>query len=169
VTNISPHFKHFISFDLACGYWQVTLDHLSRDKTAFFTPNGKMRWMVMPIGFLNSHAFFVAMMAIMKKQWTEAAIKAGLNPDHIETVINNRTIHADHGAKVIVDNVLLYATDVPTLFKIFAIVLETMIYYRVTITLKKCHFLPSQLEFVGIDDVGPNGNSPARSKFDAFK
>jgi hypothetical protein len=170
VTNISPRFKHFISFDLACGYWQVTLDRLSRDKTAFFTPNGKMRWTVMPMGFLNSHAFFLAMMAIMKKHWTEAAIKAGLNPDHIETVINNRMVRADHehGAKVIVDDVLFYATDVPTLFKFFAIVLETMIYYRVTITLKKCHFPPSQLEFVGID-VGPNGNSPARSKFDAFK
>jgi hypothetical protein len=143
VTNISPRFKHFISFDLACGYWQVTLDRLSRDKTAFFTPNGKMRWTVMPMGFLNSHAFFLAMMAIMKKHWTEAAIKAGLNPDHIETVINNRMVRADHehGAKVIVDDVLLYATDVPTLFKFFAIVLETMIYYRVTITLKKCSLL----------------------------
>jgi hypothetical protein len=68
------------------------------------------------------HAFFVAMMAIMKKRWTEAAVKAALNPDHIETVINKRTtVRADHGAKVIVDDVLLYATDVPTLLKFFAI------------------------------------------------
>jgi hypothetical protein len=78
-----------------------------------------------------------------------AAVKAGLNPDHIHSEIKT----SDHGSKVIVDDVLLYAINAPTLFKFIAIVLDTMIHYRVTITLKKCHFLPSQLEFVGINVV----------------
>jgi hypothetical protein len=68
VTEIPPSAKYFIAFDLDCGYWQVALEEKSRAKTAFFTPDGKRRWRVMPMGFLNSHAIFVSMMAELKKR-----------------------------------------------------------------------------------------------------
>ena len=66
VDDIGPNMIYFISFDLDCGYWQVQLEEASRSKTAFFTPDGKLRWTVLPMGFLNSHAIFVAMMSVVK-------------------------------------------------------------------------------------------------------
>jgi hypothetical protein len=45
-----------------CGYWQVTLSPSAHGKTAFFVPDGKKRFTVMPMGCMNSHPAFVAMM-----------------------------------------------------------------------------------------------------------
>jgi hypothetical protein len=73
VADIPPWAKVFLRFDLDCGYWQVELDAESRDRTAFFTPNGKKHWTVMPIRFLNSHAIFVAMMEKLKGKWNKSA------------------------------------------------------------------------------------------------
>jgi hypothetical protein len=47
--------------DLDCGYWQVKLDKMSQEKTAFYVPGGKKHWKVMPMGATNAHPFFVAM------------------------------------------------------------------------------------------------------------
>ena len=41
----------------------------SKEKTAFYTPNGKKHWTRMPMGILNAHAFFTAMVADMKNEW----------------------------------------------------------------------------------------------------
>ena len=59
----------FITLDLDAGYWQVKLHEGLKDKTAFFIPNGKMHWLVMPMGILNAHAFFVSMTMDMKREW----------------------------------------------------------------------------------------------------
>ena len=40
--------------------------------------------------------------------------------------------------------------------------------YRLTLSLKKSHFFPKRLEFVGID-VSPDGNRPAMSKHELIK
>ena len=61
--------KVFITLDLDAGYWQVKLHEGSKDKTAFFVPDGKMHWRVMPMGILNAHAFFVSMTMDMKREW----------------------------------------------------------------------------------------------------
>jgi hypothetical protein len=60
--DISPRAKYFITFDLDSGYWQIALEEASRAKTAFFTPYGKKKWTVLPMGCLNAMSIFVAMM-----------------------------------------------------------------------------------------------------------
>jgi hypothetical protein len=58
-----------ITLDLDSGYWQVEMLKDSKEKTAFYTPNGKKHWTRMPMGILNAHAFFTAMVADFKKEW----------------------------------------------------------------------------------------------------
>jgi hypothetical protein len=96
VADILSWAKFFLSFDLDCGYWQVELDAESRERTAFFTPNGKMHLTVMPMGFLNSHAIFVAMMEKLKEKLNKSAGHMVRRPHQA-------------GAKVIVDDVILYS------------------------------------------------------------
>jgi hypothetical protein len=41
----------------------------SKDRTAFFSSNGKKHWNSMPMGAMNAHAFFVAMVSKMEIKW----------------------------------------------------------------------------------------------------
>ena len=154
VDEIPPWAKFFLTMDLDAGYWQVKLEEESRAKLAFFTPNGKKRWTVMPMGFANSHAIFVAMMTVMQTEWHKNAPAAAI-------------LYA--GSKVIVDDILLYAATVTALLAYWKCMLSVLQHYRATVNLRKCRFLdPRGVEFVGID-VEPEGNAPARAKTDAFQ
>ena len=154
VGEIPPWALYFLSMDLDAGYWQVELERQSRSKTAFFTLRGKKRWTVMPMGFLNSHAIFVAMMAVMGKQWDEQAVRQGIR---------------FAGSKVIVDDILAFAKTVEALLRYWCCMLEVLQFYRATVNLRKCQFLdPTSMEFVGVD-TRPDGNAPARSKSEAFR
>jgi hypothetical protein len=70
VNDIGPR-SFVITGDLKTGYWQVLVNKASREKTAFFVHNGKKHWNHMPMGARNAHAFFVAMILEMKKEWME--------------------------------------------------------------------------------------------------
>jgi hypothetical protein len=61
--------QYYITADLDAGCWQVKMNKESKDKTAFFIPNGKKHWNSMPMGAMNAHAFFVAMVAKMEIKW----------------------------------------------------------------------------------------------------
>ena len=39
--------RWFSTLDLACGYWQVTMDASTQEKAAFVTPSGLYEWNVM--------------------------------------------------------------------------------------------------------------------------
>ena len=51
--GIDTEAKFFIAIDLDSGYWQVVAEKDAREKLAFYTPDGKKRWKVMPMGALN--------------------------------------------------------------------------------------------------------------------
>jgi RNase H-like domain found in reverse transcriptase/Integrase zinc binding domain/Reverse transcriptase (RNA-dependent DNA polymerase) len=145
--------KFYITMDLDSGYWQIEAEPASRSKLAFFTPNGKKRWTVMPMGATNAHPVFVAFVSRMKIQWDKLAEQQGLS----------RYI-----SQVIVDDIILAAHDVDTLLKYFECVLEILQLFRCTAKLRKCRFFVPIAEFVGLD-VHPEGNAPAKSKFQAFR
>ena len=145
--------KYFITLDLDSGYWQVPCEPSSKTKLAFFTPNGKKRFRTMPMGATNAHPVFVALVAKFKKEWDKLAENSGLT---------------GHKSQVIVDDIMLSARDVPVLLKYLRCVLQILQHYRCTAKLKKCRFLPSVAEFVGLD-IHQEGNSPAKSKFEAFQ
>ena len=179
----------FITLDLDAGYWQVKLHALSKEKTAFFIPDGKRHWNVMPMGILNAHAFFVCMTMQMKDEWDKkfaedpAAAIARLKQvakrrrsflkemehgEMIEQLLEEHSAEAlktsNPGSAVIVDDLMLHDRNAVSLLAYFLCVLEVLVHYRVTINLRKGRFLPSRAEFVGVD-VLPEGNSPAQSKY----
>jgi hypothetical protein len=61
--------KYYITADLDAGYWQVKMNQSSKEKTAFFIPNGKKHFNSMPMGATNAHAAFVAMVSKMEIKW----------------------------------------------------------------------------------------------------
>jgi hypothetical protein len=143
VEEIPPEAQFFITADMDAGYWQIETEEASRDRLAFFVPNGKLQWTVMPMDALNAPAVFVAMMAILQAEWLAAGLK-------------------QCGSQVIVDNILLWAATVRVLLEFFLIVLYVLQKYRPTLKLKKSQFITPRCEFVGIDLV-PGDRSPAQT------
>jgi hypothetical protein len=58
-----------ITADLDAGYWQVLMHKYARDKTGFFTPDGKKHFCHLPMGIKNAAPFFVCMMFELKAIW----------------------------------------------------------------------------------------------------
>ena len=54
--------KWFNTLDLFAGYWQVEMDDMDRQKTAFATRKGLFEFTVMPFGLCNSGATFERLM-----------------------------------------------------------------------------------------------------------
>lgn len=184
--------KYYIILDLAWGYWQMVLHEASKAKTAFFVPGGKKRWTRMPMGALNSHSTFCAMMEKLKTKWEalykqEAATlpqqkqegespnpskKPKTTPDiNWETKLAHLPPAPDKkdentGSKTIVDDVMLYSNSLRCVIEYFIAVLTVLREHRATINLKKCRFCPEVAEFVGVD-VLAEGNAPSKSKFAA--
>ncbi|KAI2508403.1 hypothetical protein MHU86_6077 [Fragilaria crotonensis] len=151
--------------DFESGFWQVLLHEKSRDKTAFFVPNGQKRWTVMPMGCLNAHGTFCCLVDTLKRQWNKKATELGIRDD-IEVTLKGERPWTD--AEVIVDDIMLHSEHTAPLIKYFEIVLQILQRHQVTVKLKKCRFFPKSAEFVGMD-VEADGNRPARSKMQALE
>lgn len=50
--------SYFSSVDLQSGYWQIPMDPVDKEKTAFVTPDGLFEFNVMPFGLCNAPATF---------------------------------------------------------------------------------------------------------------
>ena len=148
--------KYFISLDLKWGYWQLKLHEASRDKTAFFVPEGKKHWKVVPMGILNAHPCFCYVVGEMQKEWRTL----------FHARIHDTAKTTD--SKCIVDDILIYSPTLENALLFLECVLQVLVKYRVTVGLSKCNFLAPSLEFVAVD-VSALGNAPAKSKFPALE
>jgi hypothetical protein len=59
--------KYFSTLDLMSGYWQVLMDPMDREKTAFITRYGIYEFNVMPFGLCNVSATFQRLMNYIYK------------------------------------------------------------------------------------------------------
>ena len=55
----------FSTIDMSWGFYQLPLDESSQDYTAFSTPFGSFKWLVMPMGLTNSPPTFQNLMEIV--------------------------------------------------------------------------------------------------------
>ena len=73
VHSINTEENYFISVDMDNGYCQVVAEEEACERLAFFTPDGKRRWKVMPMGDLNADTTFLAMMTKLQMEWDTLA------------------------------------------------------------------------------------------------
>ena len=206
VEGIDPRAKYYIALDMDSGYWQIAVNEQSRAKLSFYTPEGKKRFTVMPMGATNASAVFTAMMHKFRAEWNElwSELDGHLNDDIKEwdkladdalrehwqkdiapdideatraaglckepaVQMQSEILHPNGcGAKLIMDDLLLYGRTADATFKYLHVVLTVLRKYRATLKLRKSKWFAKETEFVAIDVTG-EGNKPAKSKFDTIK
>ena len=57
--------KYFSTLDLAAGYWQIELDPVMREKSAFTTHRGLFEFNRMPFGLCNGPSTFQHLMQVV--------------------------------------------------------------------------------------------------------
>ncbi|KAK3107127.1 hypothetical protein FSP39_007863 [Pinctada imbricata] len=65
ILSLIGNAKYFTTLDLRHGYWQVTLDERSKEKTAFSCHRGLFEFNRMPFGLSNAPAVFQELMNIV--------------------------------------------------------------------------------------------------------
>ena len=68
--------KWFTTLDLISGYWQVEVNPVDREKTAFCTPEGLFEFKIMPFGLCNAPATFQRLMdsILAGLQWSRCLV-----------------------------------------------------------------------------------------------
>ncbi len=144
-------------YDAPMGYHQITASKETKEKLAFQGPDAiKWTYNVMPFGPTNGPATFVTMIHDVDSVWKEEAESRGIQVDR------------GVGTTIIIDDILNWAKNFDLALRYIECQLRVCKAYRLTLSLKKSHFFPKRLEFVGID-VSPDGNRPAMSKHDLIK
>ena len=116
--------SYFSTLDLASGYWQVEVDPLDREKTAFITPFGLHQFRVMPFGLSNAPATFQRLMeqVLAGLHWSTCLV-------YLDIIVFSRTV-ADH---------LDQLRDVFTHLKNAGLTLKP----------SKCHLLQMEVRYLG--------------------
>ena len=117
--------SYFSTLDLASGYWQVEVDPLDREKTAFITPFGLHQFRVMPFGLSNAPATFQRLMeqVLAGLHWSTCLVYLD------DIIVFSRTV-ADH---------LDQLRDVFTRLKNAGLTLKP----------SKCHLLQMEVRYLG--------------------
>ncbi len=139
-------------YDAPMGYHQIRASDKTQEKLAFQGTDAiKWTYNVMPFGPTNGPATFVQMIHNVDSIWKQYAVTTGID------------IGNDVDTTIIIDDIMNWATSFDVALKYIVCQLKICKAYRLTLSLKKSHFFPARLEFVGIA-VSPDGNRPAMSK-----
>jgi len=139
-------------FDAPSGYHQLAVALASHEKLAFQGPDAiKWTYTVMPFGPTNGPATFVNFIHDVDSQWKLLAWNLGIDIDD------------ETNTRIIIDNIVSHARDIPTSLLYMECQLQVCLAYRLSLSLQKSFVFPTRFEFVG-NDVCPEGNRPAQSK-----
>ena len=72
------------------------------------------------------------------------------------------------GSCNIIDDILLWSNNMPTLLLMYECICKVYMKYRVSLKIKKCSFFKDRFEYVG-RDIMSLGNTTAQSKYDFIK
>lgn len=117
--------KWFSSLDLASGYWQVEMNEMDKEKTAFITKQGIFEFNVMPFGLTNAPATFQRLM------------------DRIFYDIKDKYV------LVYLDDINIFSNTFEEHIQHLTEVLERFRQADLKLNLEKCHFCKKELAFLG--------------------
>jgi transposase InsO family protein len=136
--------KYFTTLDLRSGYWQVKMSEESKEKTAFYTPNGLHQFKVMPFGLVSAPSIF---QRIMNKALGDLIGKCCL--DYIDDIIVFSATYQEH---------------IQNLKEVFRCLHKA----GLVIKLEKCRFFQKQVQYLG-HVISEHGVAPDPAKVKALQ
>lgn len=133
----------YSTLDACSGYWQLSMDPASIEKTAFSTPSAHYEFLVVPFGLTNAPSHYQRMMS---------HLLAGL---------------IGKGCFVFIDDILIYGASLMEHMESLEKVLMIMCKENLRLKLSKCEFLSRRLAFLG-HVVTPHGIQPQQEKISAI-
>jgi len=134
--------KLYTNLDMYSGYYQIPMSKDAREKTSFVTPDGQYEFTRMPFGIANGPSVYQRM------------INQVLGPLRF-------TI-----AMVFMDDVLIPSRTVEDGLYNLETVLETFVNANLTLSLKKCNFLCTEIEYLGFQ-ISEGSIAPSKRKIEA--
>jgi hypothetical protein len=132
-------------YDAPMGYHQIHASKEMQEKFAFQGPDAiKWTYNLIPFGPTSGPATFVTMIHNVDSVWKESAKSEGIN---VGTFVNTT---------IIIDNIMNWAKSFEVAMKYIVCQLCICKAYHLTLSLKKSHFFPKRLKFVGIN-ISPDG------------
>ena len=135
--------KYFTSLDLKSGYWQVLMEEVDKEKTAFACHRGLFEFNVMPFGLCCAPAIFQELMSIVLQ---------GLG----------------HFATAYLDDILIYSETLEQHMSHLETVFERLRQHGLKLKLKKCSFLQLETQYLGFI-INGRGISPDPKKVEAIR
>src|SRR5579859_7287815 len=91
--------RFFTILDLLSGYWQITMERLSREKTAFSTRYSHFEWLVLPFGVSNGPGGFQKRVNRLLEMYIDIFVIVYMD----DILIFSRTLeeHVEHVKKVL--------------------------------------------------------------------
>ena len=136
--------QFFTSLDLMSGYWQISMDSTSREKTAFVTHAGLFEFNVMPFGLCNAPSCFQRLMECVLR---------GLNWKI---------------ALIYLDDVLVYSRTFEDHIKHLRLVFDRFREANLKLKPKKCHFGQNKVKYLG-HVITKDGIRPDPEKISAIR
>jgi len=153
---VGMNYVWIITVDARQGYHQVSVQHTDREKLAFFAPDyKKCCFKVMLFGPTNAPSFYTCMMHQFCNEWEIVfiikirAMKSIGGELIVVLETDDITIGGTllyRGNRVIIDDILLWASNLQLVLLYFECVCEVFQKYRVSFRLDKCDFLKDRVE-----------------------
>ena len=134
--------KVFSTIDLRSGYHHIALGKSSRAKTAFVTPFGKYKFLMVPFGLAQAPAYFQLLM--------------------------NKVLKGLKFAMTYFDSVIIFSETESQHLEHLETVFSCLREARLKMKWSKCDFFKSEIHYLG-HLISPDGISPLPNKLDCIK